>query len=144
MENDTSYTALVELHSMKLASYENGMLIAARIKRDLNHIEAVMALLRKEQERTPRPRSRKREIDYFMNRGRGLELALEIMRDAGEPLAMAEIVKRVAVAMELKGAGYRSLKALRVSIASALDKRLGHGLLTEIEGSGRTLWGLDG
>ena len=116
--------------------------LVEKLEKDATHLEATIRIFRAEWTADTVPPRKPRKPIRWMRHGDGVATAIDVMRDAGKPLTIAEIVRQMMERHGITDTDPRSVKSLKTSTAAALFKRLGKGVACEGAITGPKLWRL--
>ncbi len=103
---------------------------AEEIKVALVHMEAVIKLYRADWTGSDVAPRRPPYANRYVKVGRGTQTALDVLREAAEPLTVREIVVRVMEKLEIPVTA-TAVKSLDSTLRYTLAKRIGNGVVCE-------------
>jgi hypothetical protein len=123
--HDHVISALERLYARHSGALRKAEDDAQSLRAGMVHIEAVLRIYRAEWNAESVKPIRSRKASRWMNRGEGLRTALDVLREASEPLTTHEIVRLMFQRRELPEPDAVTLRAAAGPVHKALRDREG-------------------
>jgi hypothetical protein len=101
----------------------------SRLRTDLGHVEETIRLFKDDWNEANMPAVAPRKPSRWLRRGQGIRTALDVLREASEPLTAREIVLAVMDRLRLPDASAVTLERQTSTINGLLRHRIGNGVV---------------
>lgn len=132
--NHPTLSALIKLHAEIGGKIIDNKKQAKKLAQDMQHVEAVIRMFAPGYNVASIAAKRRNKSNPWFKRGTLYRSALDVLREAGEPLTARQIAERVLARRHVTNATTKQVRDLQAGIHSSLRNHKGGGVVIAGEG----------